>query len=83
MRVTTSRCRLELLDGTLLWDAVGVGKHWNPTAGDLIEHEGLEYEVKTVKFAFRFQDGFVDPGSGDESPTMLKTLQTVTVELKP
>ena len=83
MNMTTPRCRLELEDGTLLWDVNNLLKSWKPEIGDLINFQGSQYEVTNMKFEFGVQEGAADPDTGVSSPDFLTVAQTIIVELKP
>lgn len=82
MEISTPKCRMELEDGTLLWEVNDLPKFWTPQKDDEIVFEGVEYEVKDILFEFSIQEGRSDPSPGARTPDQLVTTQAITVALK-
>ena len=82
MELATPKCRLELEDGTLLWEANELPKFWRPQRDDVVVSEGIEYEVKNIAVSFIIHPGVVDPGSGEATADHLGLVQTISVALK-
>ena len=82
MKISTPKCRMELEDGTLLWEVSDLPKFWAPQSDDVVVSQGIEYEVKGTLFGFSIQEGMPDSSPGARTPDELVTTQTITVALK-
>ncbi len=82
MKISTPKCRMELEDGTLLWEVSDLPKFWTPREADVVVSQGVEYEVEGISFEFSILEGISDPSPGACTPDELITTQIITVILK-